>query len=212
MTKFLCHALAECNAVPNVPLDIEGLILVLIERSHIGRRQLLHSAHINGSRVEHNGNELSGVTVKGRCSRLLAAGLCHIEHLLDIVGNAGRAVILGVFNRFKNGQALSTLVDLHAVLLPITKILELSRLRLLLVNEQSVGGRVAIHSCLRIEICPELVGVADNLSSGIVDHLIDSILLRLFLGGVFLRRKSRRSCAAALLTLKIVGHTFLPLF
>ena len=207
MTKFLCHALAERNAVPNVPLDIKGLILVLIERPHIGRRQLLHSAHINGSRVEHNGNELSGVTVKGRCSRLLAAGLRHIEYLLDIVGNAGRAVILGVFNRFKNGQALSTLVDLHAVLLPITKILELSRLRLLLVNEQSVGGRVAIHSCLRIEICPELVGVADDLSSGIVDHLIHGILLRLFLGGVFLRGELRTSRSPGLLGSEIVSHS-----
>ena len=207
MTQLLCHALAEGNAVPNVPLDIEGLILVLIERSHIGRRQLLHSAHINGSRVEHNSNELSGITVKGRCSRLLAAGLRHIEYLLDIVGNAGRAVILGVFNRFKNGQALSTLVDLHAVLLPITKILELSRLRLLLVNEQSVGGRVAIHSCLRIEICPELVGVTDDLSSGIVDHLIHSILLRLFLGSVFLRGELLTSRSPGFLGGEIVSHS-----
>ena len=207
MTQLLCHALAERNAVPNVPLDIKGLILVLIERPHIGRRQLLHSAYINGSRVEHNGNELSGVTVKGRCSRLLAAGLRHIEYFLDIVGNAGRAVILGVFNRFKNGQALSTLVDLHAVLLPITKILELRRLRLLLINEQSVGGRVAIHSCLRIEICPELVGVADDLSSGIVDHLIHGILLRLFLGGVFLRGELRTSRSPGLLRSEIVSHS-----
>ena len=207
MTQLLCHALAERNAVPNVPLDIKGLILVLIERPHIGRRQLLHSAHINGSRVKHNGNQLSGVTVKGGCSRLLAAGLRHIEYLLDIVGNAGRAVILGVFNRFKNGQALSTLVDLHAVLLPITKILELRRLRLLLINEQSVGGRVAIHSCLRVEICPELVGVADNLSSGIVDHLIHGILLRLFLGGVFLRGELRTSRSPGLLGSEIVSHS-----
>ena len=207
MTKFLCHALAECNAVPNVPLDIKRLILVLIERPHIGRRQLLHSAHINGSRVEHNGNELSGVTVKSGCGRFLAAGLRHLEYLLDIVGNAGRAVILGVFNRFKNGQALSTLVDLHAVLLPITKILELRRLRLLLINEQSVGGRVAIHSCLRIEICPELVGVADDLSSGIVDHLIHGILLRLFLGGVFLRGELRTSRSPGLLGSEIVRHS-----
>ena len=207
MTKLLCHALAESNAVPDVPLDIKRLILVLIERPHIRRRQLLHSAHINGSRVEHNGNELSGVTVKGRCSRLLAAGLRHIEYLLDIVGNAGRAVILGIFNRFKNGQALSTLVDLHAVLLPITKILELSCLRLLLINEQSVGGRVAIHSCLRIEICPELVGVADDLSSGIVDHLIHGILLRLFLGGVFLWGELRTSRGPGLLGGEIVSHS-----
>ena len=207
MTQLLCHALAEGNAVPNVPLDIEGLILVLIERSHIGRRQLLQSAHINGSRVEHNGNELSGVTVKGRCSRLLAAGLRHIEYLLDIVGNAGRAIVLGVLYGFEDGQALSTLVDLHAVLLPITKILELSRLRLLLVNEQSVGGRVAIHSCLRIEICPELVGVTDDLSSGIVDHLIHGILLRLFLGGVFLRGELRTSRSPGLLGSEIVSHS-----
>ena len=207
MTQLLCHALAERNAVPNVPLDIKGLILVLIERPHIGRRQLLHSAHINGSRVEHNGNELSGVTVKGRCSRLLAAGLRHIEYLLDIVGNAGRAVILGVFNRFKNGQALSTLVDLHAVLLPITKILELRRLRLLLINEQSVGGRVAIHSCLRIEIGSELVGVTDDFGCGVVDHLIHGILLRLFLGGVFLRGELRTSRSPGLLGGEIVSHS-----
>ena len=44
VTQLLCHALAERNAVPNVPLDIKGLILVLIERPHIGRRQLLHRA------------------------------------------------------------------------------------------------------------------------------------------------------------------------
>ena len=64
VTNSSCHALAERNAVPNVPLDIKGLILVLIERPHIGRRQLLHSAYINGSRVEHNRHKFSGVTVK----------------------------------------------------------------------------------------------------------------------------------------------------
>ena len=42
---MLIEKVAERNAVPNVPLDIKGLILVLIERPHIGRRQLLHSAH-----------------------------------------------------------------------------------------------------------------------------------------------------------------------
>ena len=207
MTQLLCHALAERNAVPNVPLDIKGLILVLIERPHIGRRQLLHSAYINGSRVEHNRHKFSGVTVKGGCSRLLAAGLRHIEYLLDIVGNAGGAVILGVLHGFEDGQTLSTLVDLHAVLLPITKILELRRLRLLLINEQSVGGRVAIHSCLRIEICPKLVGVADDLSSGVVDHLIYGILLRLFLGGVFLRGELRTSRSPGLLGGEIVRHS-----
>ena len=207
MTQLLRHALTKCHAVPDVPLDIEGLILVLIERPHIGRRKFLHGRHINGSRVKHNGNELSGVTVKGRCGRLLSTGLRHIEHLLHIVGNTGRAVVLGVFHRFKNGQALGTLIDLHAVLLPVTEIFKLGRLRLLLINEQSVGDRVAIHSCLRIEICPELVGVADDLSSGIVDHLIHGILLRLFLGGVFLRGELRTSRSPGLLGSEIVSHS-----
>ena len=207
MTQLLCHALTECHAVTNVPLNIERLILVFVERSHIGRRQLLHSAHINGSRVEHNGNELSGVTVKSRCGRFLAAGLSHIENFLHIVGNAGRAVIFGVLHGFENRQTLGTLVDLHAVLLPIAEILELGCLRLLLINEQSVGGRIAIHSCLRIEICPELVGVTNNLCCGVVDHLIHGILLRLFLGNVFLRRKLRPFRSAGLLGIEIVGHS-----
>ena len=207
MSKLLCHALAECNAVPNVPLDIKGLILVLIERSHIGRRQLLHGAHINGSRIKHNRHKFSGVTVKGGCSRPLAAGLCHIEHLLNIVGNTGRAIVLGVLHGFEDGQTLSTLVDLHAVLLPVTKILELSRLRLLLINEQSVGGRVAIHSCLCVQIAPELFRGIDDLGRRIVDHLIYGVLLRLFLGDVFLRRKLRPFRSAGLLGIEIVGHS-----
>ena len=207
MTKFLCHALAERNAVTNVPLDIKRLILVLIERSHIGRRKFLHGRHINGSCVEHNCNELSGVTVKGRCGRFLAAGLRHIEHLLHIVGNAGRAIVLGVLHGFENGQALGTFIDLHAVLLPVTEILELGRLWLLLINEQSIGGRIAIHSCLRIKIGSELVGVTDDLCCGVVDHLIHDIFFRFFLGGVFLRGELRTSRSPGLLGGEIVGHS-----
>lgn len=105
------------------------------------------------------------------------------------------------------GQTLSTLVDLHAVLLPVTKILELSRLRLLLINEQSVGGRVAIHSCLCVQIAPELFRGIDDLGRRIVDHLIHGILLRLFLGDIFLRRKLRSFRSAGLLGIEIVGHS-----
>ena len=158
--------------------------------------KLRHAFDLNGYGVQHNGNELSGVTVKGRCSRLLAAGLRYIEHLLHIVGDAGRAVVLGVLHGFENGQALSPLVDLHAVLLPVTEILELGRLRLLLVNKQSVCGRVAIHSCLRVKI-----------GCGVVDHLIYSILLRLFLGGIFLRGELRSSRSPGLLGSEIIGHS-----
>ena len=57
-----------------------------------------------------------------------------------------------------------------------------------------------------IEICPELVGGADDLSSGIVDHLIHGILLRLFLGGVFLRGELRTSRSPRLLGGEIVSH------
>ena len=207
MTQLLRHALTKCHAVPDVPLDIQGLIFILIERSHLRLGKLRHAFDLNGYGVQHNGNELSGVAVKGRCSRLLAAGLRYIEHLLHIVGDAGRAVVLGVLHGFENGQALSPLVDLHAVLLPVTEILELGRLRLLLVNKQSVCGRVAIHSCLRVKIGSELVGVTDDLGCGVVDHLIYSILLRLFLGGIFLRGELRSSRSPGLLGSEIIGHS-----
>ena len=60
----------------------------------------------------------------------------------------------------------------------------------MLIDEQSVGGRVAIHSCLCIKVAPELFGITDDLGCGVVDHLINGVLLRLFLGGVFLRGRA----------------------
>ena len=47
----------------------------------------------------------------------------------------------------------------------------------------------------------------DALSSGIVDHLIYGILLRLFLGGVFLRGELRTSRSPGLLGGEIVRHS-----
>ena len=207
MTQLLRHALAEGNAVPDVALDIERLILVSVERTHIGGWQLLHGCHINGCGVQHHGDQLAGISVKGRRSRSSAVGLRHIKDLFDIVGNAGAAVLLGVLHGFKDGQALCALADLHAVLLPVPKLLELGRLRLLLVDEQGVGGGIAIHTRLCVQIAPELFRGIDDLGRRIVDHLIYGVLLRLFLGDVFLRRKLRSFRSAGLLGIEIVGHS-----
>ena len=212
MTEFLSDALAEGNAVADVPLHIKRLIFIFIESAHIGIRQLTGAFNVDRCAVEHNRHQLSRITVSGRGGGALAVGLRNIQHSFQIEINADRPVFLGVLIRIKDNKGLGAFIDLYALSRPIVKFLDLACLRELLIHQQRIVRRVPVHTALHIKVGFEFFRRLHHFRSGIVEQLINGFFLRLFLGGVFLRRKSRRSCAAALLILKIVGHIFLPLF
>ena len=73
MTEFLSDALAEGNAVADVPLHIKRLIFIFIESAHIGIRKF--TFNVDRGAVEHNRHQLSRITVSGRGGGALAVGL-----------------------------------------------------------------------------------------------------------------------------------------
>ena len=212
MTEFLSNALAKGNAVADVPLHIKRLIFVFIESTHIRIGQLVNALNVDGCAVEHNRYQLSRITVSGRGGGALAVGLRNIQHSFQVEINADCSIFLGILIRIKDNKGLGAFIDLNALSRPIVKFLDLTCLRELLIHQQRIVRRVPIHTALHIKVGSEFFRRLHHFQSGVVEQLVNSFFLRLFLGGVFLRRKSRRSCATALLTLKIVGHIFLPLF
>ena len=101
LAEFLCYALTESNAISNIFLDKECLLLIIVERSHIRVRKFVCDFHVDGRSVDHHRNESLRISVDRRSRCLFAFGLRNVKDLFDIVGNSGRAVISCILNGFK---------------------------------------------------------------------------------------------------------------
>ena len=151
------------------------------------------------------------ITVDGRSRSLSAFGLRYIKDLFDIVGNARCSVRLCVLNGFKNGDTLCTLIDRYLFLRPVTEVFKLGGFWVLVINEQSVCGGIAVEPCLCIKKASELFAVLNDCGRRIVNHLINGVLFCLFLCFPFFGGKLRLS-VAALIRFEIICHCRLPRF
>ena len=211
MTEFLCHALAESNAVANILFDEKRLLLIIIKGSHLRMRQFRRNLYDNRRGVDHHGNESLRITVDGRSRSLSALGLRYIKYLFDIVGNARSSVRLCVLNGFKDRDALCALIDRYLFLSPVTEVFKLCCFGVLSVNEQSVCGGIAVEPCLCIKKASELFAVLNDCGRRIVNHLINGVLFCLLLCFPFFGGKLRLS-VAALIRFEIISHCRLPRF